>query len=85
MRDPAAWIGYVAGLLTTLAFVPQAWYIWRTRSTRDVSLHTFSVFTVGITLWLAYGVLKGEWPIVLWNGVTLLLAIAILVMKLRFK
>ena len=80
-----ALVGYLAGLLTTFAFIPQAWYIWRTRSARDVSLHTFSAFTVGVFLWLVYGVLKAEWPIVIWNGVTLVLAGTILGMKLRFK
>jgi MtN3 and saliva related transmembrane protein len=84
-NDSIALVGYAAGFLTTLAFVPQALYIWRTRSARDVSLHTFCAFTVGVFLWLLYGVLKAEWPIVIWNGVTLVLAGAILGMKLRFK
>jgi MtN3 and saliva related transmembrane protein len=82
--EASTWVGYVAGLLTTVAFVPQALQIWRTRSARDVSLHTFSAFTVGVALWCAYGVLKGEWPIVLWNGITLALAASILAMKKRF-
>ena len=81
----AASIGYVAGFLTTLAFVPQAWQIWRTRSARDISASTFSVFTIGIVLWVIYGVLKAEWPIVLWNAITLGLAVAILVMKFKFE
>jgi MtN3 and saliva related transmembrane protein len=80
----ASAVGYAAGLLTTFAFVPQAWHIWRTRSARDISLHTFSVFTLGVALWLGYGLLKGEWPIVLWNAITLAIAGAILLMKLRF-
>ena len=79
-----AWIGYGAGFLTTLAFVPQVAHIWKSRSARDISLHTFAVFTVGITLWLVFGILKEEWPIVLWNGITLVLAGTILGMKLRF-
>ena len=82
--EASTWVGYAAGLLTTFAFVPQALQIWRTRSARDVSLHTFSAFTVGVALWLAYGLLKGEWPIVLWNAITLALAAAILAMKRRF-
>ena len=83
--ESIALVGYLAGLLTTLAFVPQALHIWRTRSARDISLHTFSAFTVGVFLWLVYGILKAEWPIVIWNGVTFVLAGLILGMKLRFK
>ena len=82
--DLTAWIGYGAGFLTTLAFVPQVAQIWRSRSARDISLHTFGVFTIGITLWLAFGILRQEWPIVVWNGITLLLSATILGMKLRF-
>jgi len=82
--DYAAWIGYGAGFLTTLAFVPQVLQIWRSRSARDISLHTFGVFTIGIALWLAFGILRHEWPIVLWNGITLVLSGTILGMKLRF-
>ena len=83
--ESTALVGYLAGLLTTLAFVPQVLHIWRTRSARDISLHTFSVFTVGIFLWLVYGILKSEWPIVIANGITFVLAGAILGMKLRFR
>ena len=83
--ESIALVGYVAGFLTTLAFVPQVLHIWRTRSARDISLHTFSAFTVGIFLWLVYGILKSEWPIVISNGITFVLAGAILAMKLRFR
>ena len=82
---PAADIlGLLAGFLTTIAFVPQVWRIWKTRSARDVSLPTFAAFTVGVAMWLAYGVVRNELPIILWNAVTLVLAGAIVVMKIRF-
>jgi MtN3 and saliva related transmembrane protein len=77
-------IGLLAGFLTTIAFVPQVGRIWRTRSARDVSLATFVAFTLGVALWLLYGVMIGEISIILWNAVTLVLALAILAMKLRF-
>jgi MtN3 and saliva related transmembrane protein len=77
-------IGLVAGLLTTVAFVPQALRIYRTRSARDISLHTFAAFTLGVMLWLAYGILRHEAPIIVWNAITLAIAAAILGMKLRF-
>ena len=80
----ASVVGYTAGLLTTVAFIPQVRQIWKTRSAKDVSLQTFSAFTAGVALWTVFGLLKGDWPIVLWNAITLLLAGAILAMKLRF-
>ena len=82
--DLAAWVGYAAGFLTTISFIPQALKIHRTRSARDVSGKMFVAFTVGVALWLAYGIVKGEVPIIVWNAVTLALAGWILAMKVRF-
>jgi MtN3 and saliva related transmembrane protein len=87
MSDSVHWpelIGYLAAMLTTLSFVPQAWHTFRTRDVRGISLGMYSVFTVGVALWLVYGVLLAAWPIVVANGVTLSLALTILVMKLRY-
>jgi MtN3 and saliva related transmembrane protein len=78
-------IGYLAAILTTCSFVPQAWLTFRTRDVSGISLGMYSVFTVGVALWLVYGVLLDAWPIVAANAITLALAIAILVMKLRFR
>jgi MtN3 and saliva related transmembrane protein len=78
-------VGYGAAFLTTLSFVPQAWLTFRTRDVRGISLGMYSVFTVGVALWLLYGLMMGAWPIVLANAVTLALASAILVMKLRYR
>lgn len=78
-------IGYVAAVLTTLAFVPQAWQTWRTRDASGISLGKYAMFCTGVALWLIYGLLLGAWPIILANAVTLVLALAILVMKLRFR
>lgn len=77
-------LGSVAGACTTLAFVPQLVRVYRTRSTKDISLGMFLVFCTGITLWLLYGLRVHAMPIVVANGVTLVLAGAILVAKLRF-
>lgn len=77
-------LGFLAGVLTTVAFVPQVTRIWKTRSARDVSLPAFAVFTIGVAMWLAYGVLRQDPAMMLWNAVTLLLAIAILWMKIKF-
>ena len=78
------WIGYLAACLTTLSFVPQALHTFRTRDVRGISLGMYSAFTLGVALWLAYGVAKGSWPITIANAITLTLASAILVMRLRF-
>jgi MtN3 and saliva related transmembrane protein len=76
------WLGYAAAALTTLSFVPQAWLSLRTRNLAGVSLGMYAVFTVGITLWLAYGLALGSWPMVAANTVTLVLALLILGLKL---
>jgi MtN3 and saliva related transmembrane protein len=85
VMPPTELIGYLAASLTTASFVPQAWHTFKTRDVRGISLAMYSVFTVGVALWLAYGLLLGAWPIVLANAITLTLAAAILVMKLRFR
>ncbi len=78
-------IGYLAAGLTTVSFVPQAWLTFRTRDVSGVSLGMYSAFTIGVALWLVYGVMLDAWPIVLANGVTLALAVSMLVMKLRYR
>jgi MtN3 and saliva related transmembrane protein len=80
----ADWVGTAAAILTTCSFVPQAWLTFRTRDVRGISLGMYSVFTVGVALWLAYGWLLGAWPVIIANAITLTLACAILVMKIRF-
>ncbi len=76
-------LGYAAASLTTASFVPQAWLSFRTGDVSGISLGMYASFTVGVALWLVYGVVLGAWPIVVANAITLLLALAILVMKLR--
>lgn len=76
-------IGMVAAILTTCSFLPQAIKVIRTRQTKDLSLAMYVAFTAGVTLWLIYGLLLGQWPLILANAITLLLAAIILTMKLR--
>lgn len=76
------WLGYAAAALTTGSFVPQAVLTLRTRDTRGISLAMYGAFTVGVALWLAYGLALGEWPIVVANAITLALAVTILTTKL---
>ena len=84
--DPSpTWIGIAAALLTTTAFAPQAIQAWRTRSTRDISLPMFLMMVSGVMLWLVYGLLIGDLPLILANAVTLLLASAALIAKIRYR
>jgi MtN3 and saliva related transmembrane protein len=75
--------GYAAALCTTGAYIPQVVRVWRTRSTHDISLKMFLVLVTGLALWLTYGIWRGEVPIIIANGVTLLLASIILFFKVK--
>jgi MtN3 and saliva related transmembrane protein len=77
------WLGYAAALLTTSSFIPQAVMTIRTRNTRGISRGMYIIFTIGVALWLAYGVAIDSWPMILANVATLVLAATILVLKLR--
>lgn len=76
-------LGYLAATLTTASFMPQAWLTFRTRDASGVSLAMYGAFTLGIALWLVYGLMMRAWPIVVANLVTFVLAGGILAMKLR--
>ncbi len=77
--------GYLAAALTTASFLPQAWHTFTSRDVSGISLGMYSAFTAGIACWLVYGCLLNAWPIVIANAITLVLAAAILFMKLRFR
>ena len=77
-------LGYAAALLTTAAYVPQLVRVLRLRSARDISLPTFLMFAIGVVFWLFYGLYTGSRPIIASNSVTLVLAIGIVVLKLRY-
>lgn len=77
-------LGLTAAACTTLAFLPQVIKTWRTRSTKDVSLGMFLILNTGILLWLVYGFLRLDVPLIIANGITLMLASTILFFKIRF-
>jgi MtN3 and saliva related transmembrane protein len=81
----ADWIGALAATLTTASFVPQVLHTLRTKDVSGISLGMYSAFTLGVALWLVYGLLLGAWPIVIANAITVSLATCILVMKLRYR
>jgi MtN3 and saliva related transmembrane protein len=78
-------IGLAAAILTTGAFLPQVIRVVKTRSTHDISLAMFVLFCTGIFLWLVYGILIKDTPIILANAITFVLATIILIYKFRFK
>ncbi len=82
--QPGDLIGFCAAFLTTASFIPQAWLTFKTRDVSGISLGMYSAFTLGVALWLVYGLSLGAWPVVVANTVTLALALSILVMKLRY-
>ena len=77
-------VSAAAATLTTAAFVPQALHIIRHKETRAISLFMYISFAVGVALWLLFGTMIGNWPIIVSNGITLLLALAIITMKLKY-
>ena len=80
--DISTLLGYPAAFLTTIAFVPQALHSWRTRDLSGISLPMYALFTLGVALWLGYGVAIGSWPVIIGNAITLLLASVVLWLKI---
>jgi MtN3 and saliva related transmembrane protein len=78
-------IGSVAAFCTTACWIPQAVKILREKRTEGLSIVTQFVFTVGVALWLTYGLLLHNWPLMLANGITLMLSLAILILKIRYR
>ncbi len=77
-------IGILAAILTTLCWLPQALHVIRTRDTAAISLPAYAAFSTGIALWLIYGVLIGNWPLIGANTISLVLTLIILVTKIRY-
>ena len=76
-------VGYFAATLTTVSFYPQAYKIIKTRDTAGISLVMYSVINVGLVLWLVYGIMVGDMPIILANSFTLVASLVILILKIR--
>jgi MtN3 and saliva related transmembrane protein len=75
-------IGSIAATCTTLAFVPQAMHSYKTRDLSGISLPMYTIFTLGVAMWLVYGLLKQDWPIIVANAITVALSAMILVLKI---
>lgn len=77
-------IGLLAGILCTISFLPQVIRAFKTKHTKDLSFATFSIFSIGIVLWIIYGILTKQAPIVLPNVAILVLALSLLIMKAKY-
>jgi MtN3 and saliva related transmembrane protein len=77
-------IGFLAGFLTTIAFLPQVIRTWRRKTAKDLSYSMLFSFTTGVVLWFVYGILTGQWPLILTNGVTALLGVTNLGLKIHY-
>ncbi len=86
--EPSLWlvtlVGSISAALTTGAFVPQVVRVWRLQDARDISFPTFAIFSVGLAGWVGYGVLASSVPVVAANSLTLVLALVILGLKVKF-
>ncbi|WP_350286388.1 SemiSWEET transporter [uncultured Croceitalea sp.] len=78
-------LGLIAAALTTSAFIPQVYKAWKYKSTKDISMTMYLVFLVGIILWLFYGIAIESLSVAVANGVTIVLALAIIIAKIRYK
>jgi MtN3 and saliva related transmembrane protein len=83
--DPVNIIGMIGGCFTTISFLPQVIRVWKTHSTKDISLAMFLLFVAGVLFWLVYGILTKAWPVIIANFVTLILTLIILVYKIIYK
>ena len=79
------YIGFFAAFCTTIAFLPQAIKIYKYKSTKDISLYMFLIFTIGVFSWLIYGLIINDLPVILANAVTLILSLFILIYKIKYK
>ena len=82
--DAPLLIGLAAGFFTTISYVPQIRKILKSRSAEDVSKKMFMAVSLGVFLWLVYGIVLKQWPIIIWNGISLVLGLTILFLKHRY-
>ena len=78
-----SYLGFLAAFCTTIAFVPQAVKVYKSKHTKDISLGMFSLLIIGIVLWLWYGLLIKSYPIIISNAVTIIFALYIFIIKIR--
>ena len=79
------YLGYIAGALTVCSFLPQVYRSWQTRRTGDLSMSMFALLITASSLWMVYGALNRDWPVILTNGGMVALNAALAVAKVRFS
>ena len=77
-------IGFIAASLTTIAFLPQVIQIWKTKSTKDISLKMYVILCIGVFLWFIYGVMILSWPIIVANAIVFILSLIIVIFKVTY-
>ena len=85
MKFIIEYIGYFAGICTTVAFIPQVTKVWLSKNVKGLSLNMFIIFSIGVCCWLIYGILQKDLPLIIANMITLILAILILIGIIKFK
>jgi MtN3 and saliva related transmembrane protein len=85
MHDARHLLGFTAGVITVTSFVPQVVRAWRTKRTTDLSLGTFVLLITAGSLWMFYGTLSADWPVVATNGGMVLLNVALATAKVRYR
>lgn len=82
--DMKDWLGLVGGALTSLSLLPQIWQLFRLKSAHEISLPFSILMLAGLTCWLVYGIVFNLFPVILWNGIAIVLAAAMLYAKLKY-
>jgi len=83
--DTITLVGFIAGTLTTVAYVPQVVRSWKLKETKDISLSMLVLYAVGVSLWFVYGIWTNALPIIAANGISLVLILVLLGIKLRYR
>jgi MtN3 and saliva related transmembrane protein len=78
-------LGYIAGFLTTFSLLPQIFKVARTKSAKDLSVSWILMATAGYVLWITYGVGLESYPLIIYNAISILLALALLIFKIKYK
>jgi len=82
--DTITLVGFIAGTLTTAAYIPQVVRSWRLKETKDISLSMLVLYAAGVSLWLVYGIWTGALPVIAANGISLILILVLLGIKLKY-
>lgn len=80
----AEWLGLIAGAIITIGFLPQVIRVFKLKSAREISLSFTILFLIGLGCWLAYGISLRLTPVILWNAISVIFALALLCAKLKY-